>query len=259
MKSTLATTFAVLLFVLPAASVEPRQLEVKQSWPIDYATHHVQGLAATDDTFWITSVDRAAKAGWVYKVDRPTMRVARERQLTIGEQYHPGGVQLAAGKLWVPLAEYRPRSTSTILALNPNSLDTEATFTLDDHIGALAADGRGTLYAGNWDCRQIYVLSEDGTVKRKVDNPTPVAYQDFEYHDGLLWGGGRLREDSRSSAVVDVIDTSTWKLRDRYVLRGELKSSGSDFTREGLSKLGKSLFVLPEDGPRSTVYRFSLE
>jgi hypothetical protein len=167
-------------------------------------------------------------------------------------------MQLAGGRLWVPLAEYRAKSTSTILALDPTTLARQASFTVDDHIGALAADGRGTLYAGNWDCRLIYKLDEKGKVLEKVDNPTGVAYQDFELHDRMLWAAGRLKEDKKISPVVDVIDTSNWKLKQRYTLRGELRSGGTDFCREGFCKFGDDLFLMPEDGPKTTIYRFAL-
>jgi hypothetical protein len=241
-----------------AAAADPIALDLQESWPIDHATHHVQGLCVTADTFFISSVERATKSGFVYRVDRKTLRVEKEERIAIGDQYHPGGMQLAGGRLWVPLAEYRAKSTSTILALDPATLKTVTSFALDDHIGALAASGRGELLAGNWDCRVIYRLDEKGKVLDKVDSPTGVAYQDFELHDRLLWAAGRLKEDKRLVPVVDVIDTSNWKLQQRYTLRGELRSGGTDFCREGFCKFGDDLYVMPEDGPKTTIYRFAL-
>jgi len=253
-----ACACVVQLAAAPAQASEPIPLDVQQSWPIAHATHHVQGLAATDELFYVSSVDRATKSGFVYRIDRRTLKVDKERRLAIGDQCHPGGMQLAAGKLWVPLAEYRRNSTSTILALDPATLETVASFTFDDHIGALAADGQGTLYAGNWDCLTIYALSEKGKILTKVENPTGVAYQDFEFHAGQLWAAGRLKQDKKLLPVVDVLDAKTWKLAERYLLRGETLSGDNDFCREGFCKLGENLFVLPEDGPKSAVYRFAL-
>lgn len=244
-----------------ATEVPTTALEATQSWHIDHATHHVQGLAATDDWFWLTSVDRQAHAGCVYRVDRKTLRVEQQRQLALGEQFHPGGIQLAGNDLWVPLAEYRAHSTSTILRLDPNTLETRGSFGIDDHIGAIAADGRGTLYAGNWDCKQIITLSREGKILARTDNPTAVAYQDIEWHDGLLWAVGRVREPAPSRAftsVVDTIDPKTWKLVRRYTLSGRTRSGGSDFGREGFTKLGDSLLLMPEDGPNTTIYRFKI-
>ena len=85
-----------------------------------------------------------------------------------------------------------------------------------------------------------------------------MAYQDFEFHDGALWGTGRLKQDKTTLSVVDVIDTRTWKLAKRYVLRGKTRTGNDDFSREGFSKLDSALYLLPEDGPNSTVYRFAL-
>lgn len=233
-------------------------LEVAQSWHVDHPTHHVQGLCATEDTFWISSVERAAKSGYVFRVDRQDVRVVAERRLTIGDCYHPGGMQLVGDVIWVPLAEYRPRSTTKLLKLDSETLETLAELPIDDHIGALAADGEGNLYAANWDSRQIYRLDTNGQIHETIDSPTGVAYQDMELHGGLLYGTGRARIDGRTVSVVDVLDPGKWQLVARYELRGERRTGGGDFGREGLSKLGDSFYLMPEDGPHTTVYRFDL-
>jgi len=234
-------------------------LKVAESWPINHPTHHVQGLAVTDESFWISSVDRRAKVGWVIRVDRKSLKVVAERKLVKGAQFHPGGIQLTGNDLWVPLAEYRRRSTSTMLRLDAQSLETKHSFAIDDHIGGVAVDGQGTVYAANWDCREIYSFDEQGKLLQRVKNPTGVAYQDIEWQEGLLLGTGRIREGGRSLSVVDAIDPTKWRHVRRYRLLGKLRSGGNDFGREGFTKHGKNFFLLPEDGPHTTVYRFPLE
>jgi hypothetical protein len=95
-------------------------------------------------------------------------------------------------------------------------------------------------------------------VLERRDNPTGVAYQDFEYHDGRLYAAGTTKLDGQPTAVVDAIDVARWKLAARYALRGDVRSGGSNFCREGFCKFGESFYVLPEDGPHATVYRFAI-
>lgn len=243
---------------LPAAATNPVSLQVAEQWPIAHDLHHVQGLAVSDQSFWITSVDRRARRGFVYRVARDSLKVVAERDITLDRQIHPGGMQLAVDRLWIPLAEYRPRSTSTVLQLDPTSLETLGKFTLADHLGGAACDGRERLYAANWDARTIYVLDLQGKELERRDNPTGVAYQDFEFHDGRLYAAGSTKLDGEPAAVVDAIDVTNWSLAARYVLRGQVRSGGSNFCREGFCKFGGSFYVLPEDGPNGTVYRFAI-
>ncbi len=252
----------------PAPSaIKPVELKVAESWPINHELHHVQGLAVTDQWFWITSVDRRARRGFVYRVSRETLKVVAQRDITLDAQCHPGGLQLTADRLWIPVAEYRPRSTSTMLQLDPTSLETVDKFALADHLGGAAVDAGQRIYTANWDARTIYVLDMAGKEVERRDNPTGVAYQDFEFHDGKLYCAGSTKLDAAGStklagqptAVVDVIDVANWSLVDRYALRGALLSGGSNFCREGFCKFGDNFYLLPEDGTSATVYRFAVE
>jgi len=234
------------------------ELTASQSWPIEHPTHHVQGLAATDDTFWISSVDRAAKKGYIYRVDRSSGRVTLERDVTVGAQIHPGGMQLVGDELWVALAEYRPRSRGTVLRLNPATLEAVGSFPVEDHIGAIATDGREHVYVVNWDSRTIYTYDQSGKLLAETPNPTGTPWQDMEWHEGQLWCLGQTSLDGETRGVVEVLDVATWKPIRRYVLTGKPKSPRTTFGREGFTRLGADILVLPEDGPHSTVYRFPL-
>jgi hypothetical protein len=245
---------------LQAEEAPPIVLKSGDAWPLPHETHHVQGLCVDEDSYWITSVQREGKRGWIFRIDRKTGEIATQREIQRDAQYHPGGMQLVDGTLWVPVAEYRPRSTSTMLQLDPRTLKTKGSFAIEDHIGGAAADGKGRVFAANWDCRTIYVFDTQGNEKQKLTNPTGVAYQDFEWHDGHLWGTGQWKQpDKMPQAVVDVLDPFEGKLVQRYTLEGTLRSGGGNFAREGFCKLGAALFLLPEDGPRTTVYRFPLK
>lgn len=233
-------------------------LEVAESWHLDYPTHHVQGLCVSGEYFWVSSVSRADRAGWVYRFDRATLQRVVERNIADGELFHPGGMQLVGRDLWVPLAEYRPRSSARVLRLDANTLETKDSFDVDDHLGGAAYGGPRRLFAANWDARIVYRFDEEGNVIAPLPSTTGVAYQDMEYHDGQLWGVGQTRLDGRARAVVDVLDPATLQLQRRYVLEGMRRSGGDAFGREGLALFEGDIYVLPEDAPDTTVYRFPL-
>lgn len=261
-RGFIALTCALWLIVngvqCGAAGAEPEvRLQHGDSWRLEFPTYHVQGLCVTEVSFWLSSVDRATQSGWVFRVDRGTLSVEASRRLADGPRYHPGGMQLVAGNLWVPLAEYRPHSTSVVLRLDPATLETRATFPVADHIGAIAADAQGTIYAGNWDCRIIYLFDEQGAPKEKRTNPTGVAYQDFEWHAGRIWATGAVRQENQPVGVVDVIDPADWRLERRFTLAAR-DPPPKNFGREGFSKLGENLFVVPDDFPNTTIYGFPI-
>ncbi len=233
------------------------ELRPDQAWPLKIETHHVQGLCVDANTFWVSTVNRPQREGWLLQIDRATLHLQRKIRLVRRQQYHPGGMQLRGGKIWLPLAEYRPRSTATLLQIDAANLTIEQALPINDHVGAVAVDTQNRLYAANWDSRVFYVLQRppgSGAIKQ-VANPTGVAYQDIEWHDGYLYASGKHR---RLGPVVDVIDTDAWRLLKRYRLKGEVRSGGHNFSREGFCKAGAYFYLLPEDGPHSTVYRFPL-
>ncbi len=241
-----------------AAEPERQVLQVADHVHIVLDSHHVQGLAISTDSYWISSVERATRQGWIFKVARENNRLVAQRELVDGDRYHPGGMQLVDGAIWVPLAEYRPRSTTTMLRLSAETLETLDDFEVDDHLGAAAADDRGRVHAANWDARQIYTFDAEGQQLAVRDSPTGVAYQDMEWHDDHLWACGHLREGAKRAAVVDRIDLAAGQLVERYELRGTTATVGSNFSREGCAKLADELFLMPEDGPETRIYRFRL-
>jgi hypothetical protein len=215
------------------------------SWPIYHTHDHVQGLDVDRHWFWISAVDRRTKTGWIWRVDRRTLRTAAERNITQGALYHPGGLQVAGGSLWVPLAEYRPRSTSRVLELDPLTLAEHRSFAVDDHLGAVATDGRTFILGANWDARRFYRWTLTGQRIDAVDNPGPLAIQDLKWIDGKLYAGGLVERKCR----LEQLDPQTFA-----PVRSLRLPGGVCYTHEGMALFDGHFYFLPEDEPNSRIY-----
>jgi hypothetical protein len=226
-------------------------VELIRRIPLRFATYHVQGLDLTERFYFVTSVDRERKRAWLFKIDRQSDRLVSKMDLTDGPLIHPGGLQFDGEFLWVPNAEYRRESRTMIYGIDPNSLKICRSFPIDDHIGAIASDGKNHLYGVNWDAMHFYTWDFDGHQLNKVDSPTSMAYQDIKFCAGKLLCSGQ--KDGQS--VIDVIDPETWSLVKRIDLpRDRWKSN---LSREGMAFDG-NLYFLPDDGPDSHILIFAL-
>ena len=224
-------------------------LEPLGSNPLNFPTYHVQGLAVTEDFYYITSVDRDSGRGRLFKVDRNTLLLMEEKELTKGALIHPGGIEMDGVYLWIPNAEYDRDGPSEILALDPQSLEVSRTFSVDDHISLIASNGTDRLYGTNWDTVNFYAWDWDGNLIEIVTNPTDIAYQDCEFSDPYLICGGT--KNGGGFGTIDYIDPESWTV----VYRIEVGSTslGHRLTREGLSLFGDEVFLLPEDDPDSEI------
>jgi hypothetical protein len=246
-KATVAL-IQVCLLLVACGGGEPDCLEILDRQALQFPTHHVQGLAVTEDAYYVSSVDKENQQGWLIQIDRDSLALQVGKELTKGMLIHPGGMQMDGTYLWVPNAEYDEDGPTEILRLDPQTLKPVGSFFIDDHIGLVASDGTGKLYGVNWDARSFYIWDWDGNLIEKVDGPTRVKYQDCEFHDPYLVCGGQR---SRRRGTIDFIDPASWTVVDS-IAAGET-GSGHSLTHEGLSLLGETVYLLPEDGPNSEV------
>jgi hypothetical protein len=234
------------------ALLHSSHLKLLREVPLRFDTHHVQGLGLTEQFYFVTSVDPEQKRGWLFKILRRNGDLHSKMELTDGTLIHPGGVQFDGRYLWVPNAEYRRESRSVVCGLDPNSLEIRRSFPVDDHIGAVASNGKDRLYGVNWDAVHFYVWDFDGHRLNKVKSPTSMAYQDIKYLAGKLLCSGHKGNDS----AVDVIDPESWTLVKRVLLP---QSGGKHMlSREGMAFDG-NLYFLPDDGPDSLIMIFVLD
>lgn len=214
--------------------------------PLHAQLDHVQGIDTDGSVLWVSEVDRRARKGRLHEFDLETGRLKRSVDVTLGNQYHPGGIASDGASVWVPVAEYRALSTSTVLRLSKQDLAVIWKFPVADHIGAIAVDGE-KLYGANWDARQIYEWPSG----KSSPNPTGTRFQDMKVVNGVLLGAG-LRAgvgaiEWISLPGMELIHRLTAGRTDRGVL----------FTNEGMTVRGQTLYLLPEDGP-SRLFVFDL-
>ena len=228
-----------------------RDVVLIQQVPLQFATYHVQGLELTEQFYFVTSVDKEQKRGWLFKIDRQNANLNSKIELTDSTLIHPGGIQFDGHYLWIPNAEYKRESRTMIYGVDTNSLEIRTSFPVDDHIGAIASDGKNLLYGVNWDALHFYTWDFEGHQLNKVDSPTSMAYQDIKYFAGKLLCSGHEDDDS----AIDVIDPENWTL----VKRIDLPQDGwkNTLSREGMTFDG-NLYFLPDDGPDSRIMIFAL-
>lgn len=262
MRSGLFLLALAVLSVAAAPDRSDRAIEDARrigALALDGELFHVQGLALEHRRIWVTSVDEKNRRGYLHEFDRRTGKLLRRVDLTDGARYHPGGISIAGRSIWVPVAEYRPRSSAALVEVDAGSLAVRRTIPVADHLGYVAASDRH-LVAGNWDSRLIYVFDvETGARVRTVPNPSATRYQDMKFAGGHLVAGGAR---SLWSGTVDWIDWPSMQVR-RSLRAGAVGpirpiGRGGPYTGEGMAIEGRDLYVVPEDGP-SRMFHFRLD
>jgi len=140
---------------------------------------HPQGLCRWGDDWLVSTVLPGSGTGEVLVVAADG-EVVRRVDVTDGDCFHPGGfaVDSAGGRAgagspgcWVAVAEYRPRSTTTVMRLDAD-LATVESFRFDDHLGAICPLGDGTLFAVSWASRRWYRLDTVGHILEQRTTPS---------------------------------------------------------------------------------------
>lgn len=226
---------------------------------LDGELFHVQGLALERTRIWVTSVDEATHKAWLHAFDRRTGKFLRRLELTDGARYHPGGISISGGSIWVPVAEYRPRSSAILVEVDADSLEIRRRISVADHLGFVAASG-DTLVAGNWDGRLLYVFDlAQSAPPRIVPNPSATRHQDMKFVGDQLVAGGAI---TPWNGAIDWIDWPSLKVT-RTLRAGAIGpirpiGRGGPYTGEGMAIEGRDLYLVPEDGP-SRMFHFRLD
>ena len=184
--------------------------------PINFKTHHPQGMVKIGDTFFVSSVeitvppnrfpepkdgydrDTGQGAGHLFKIDAKG-NLLGSMKLGEGAMYHPGGIDYDGRHIWVPVAEYRPNSRAVIYRVDPQAMTATEVFRFGDHIGGIVhnTDDK-TLHGVSWGSRRFYkwTLGGDGKVTNADTPPetlrVPNRAHYIDYQDCHYLGGRRM-------------------------------------------------------------------
>ncbi len=239
------TTFTVLATAAPEAvfdGIAPNTFPPHQTLVVRGDVFHVQGLEIDDSFVYVSSVDTDTKRALLHKFSTGGTLVGTAA-LTDGPRYHPGGIAQDASSIWIPVAEYVRSGSTRIVRVDKTTLTAISSFTVPDHIGALAIKG-DRIYGANWDARHLYVWDIHGQLLQKVRNPTDVAYQDMKIVGDALVASGVMRH--QLTGAIDWLDADTLQPR-RRVLLGRTENWAL-WTREGMTIRDGKLFLMPHDG-----------
>lgn len=205
--------------------------------PLQFKTHHPQGMIVLGDRIYLSSVQTINKAkgegtGHLFEFNHEGRLLG---QVTLGEgaMYHPGGIDFDGERLWVSVAEYRPNSKSVVYTIDPKSLKAERIFEFEDHLGAVVFDRKNERLVGvSWGSRRFYswqMRNEDERWVPVVPN-SPTTWLNgshyIDYQDGQSIAGTSLglfsgvkglsrqtnRAGSYSLGGIELLDLSTGRV-----------------------------------------------
>ena len=214
-------------------------------------TAHVQGIDTDGVHLWVTSVERASRKGFLQEFAVADGHLERSIELQDGSRFHPGGIAADADSIWVPVAEYRPKSTAVIQQRDKRTLALRFQFVVPDHIGCVAVTPE-FLIGGNWDGRDFYVWNHQGKLLRIIPSTSGNSYQDLKFRAGQLVASGLL---AGGRGAVDWLDMLSMRVVKRLPLGNTDRSQ--PLTREGMTVFEDHLWLLPEDGD-SRLFVFEL-
>ena len=243
---------------------------------LDFPTYHPQGFARVGDRLFLSSVeileapvrypqpvngyDRTPGRGrghlFVLNLDG---ELQRDIVLGEGDKYHPGGIDAAAGSLWVPVAEYRPNSRAVVYRIDLRTLAVRAAFRVEDHIGGVVVDPvRQRIDGVSWGSRTLYSWTADGRQLARRPNPGHfIDYQDCAYAQKRTMLCTGITEYATAAGArfelggIAVVDTASGVARHEVPFQ-QYSSAGHVATRNPvhLETDGRTLrlWAAPDDG-----------
>ncbi|MEU8256361.1 DUF6454 family protein [Micromonospora inaquosa] len=177
---------------------------------LNFPTFHTEGIAFAGDRIFLSSVeiieptvkyptpqngyDRSPGKGigHLFVMDRQG-NLQKDLVLGEGDMYHPGGIDFDGTNVWVPVAQYRPDSSTIVYRVDTSNLRVHRQFEVTDHFGGVVLDKTtGHLVGNTWGSRRFAEWNASGKQLRTWDNENFfVDYQDCQYvpNGKMLCGG----------------------------------------------------------------------
>lgn len=151
---------------------EERYITARGDWTV--ATKSYNGTI-------INGTDRTAGAGYAHLeiYDGQGKRLVDATLTEPGDiEYHIGGIEYDGTHIWATLAQYRPNTTATIVAVDPSTLDYTPLYHYADHLGGIVHDVQThRLNTLNWGARNASIWQL--TASNGAINLTGSAYPNF--------------------------------------------------------------------------------
>ena len=171
---------------------------------LKFRTYHPQGLYKLGDKFFLSSVEvikiPQEGIGHLFVIDSKG-NLLEDVKVGQGTIFHPGGIDFDGKRLWIPVAEYKPKGRSIIYKYDPKTSKLEAAFTFNDHIGALAIL-KERIIGFSWGSREYYIWDKRGKLLKSGKTPFRfVEFQDAKNINGrfiFLSGIGKLQFSQNS-------------------------------------------------------------
>lgn len=250
--------------------------ELVERLQLDFPTHHPQGFAIVGDRILMSSVeiveptvkydvpvdghDRSPGkgVGHLFVLDRDG-ELLEDIELGAGDMYHPGGIDTDGEHAWVPVAEYRPDSSSVVYRVDLDSLEVEEAFRYDDHVGGVVRDTRtGRVHGVSWGSRRLFSWTPRGRLLTRGANPDHMLdYQDCAYAgDSTQLCSGITGLPGADGGSYELGGLALTSLRDGRVLHEvpfpRFSAAGHVATRNpvALEQAGSTLRLIaaPDDG-----------
>jgi len=231
----------ILLAVSASALFALNSSDARKILELQPVTHHVQGIDTDGTHLWVTSVDSAARKGFLHEFLLEDGRELRHIEVQEGDRFHAGGIATDRDSIWLPVAEYRANSSAVIQKRSKQTLALEFEFNVPDHIGCIAVTP-DFIIGGNWDSRDFYFWDHTGKLIRKVASQSGNAYQDMKFDSDRIVASGGL---PGAGGAIDWLDLPSIHLEKR-VTAGKT-DRGASLTREAMTVFKDELWLLPED------------
>lgn len=270
------------------------QWRLESSLPINFNTHHPQGMVKIGEEFYVSSVevttptkrfatpqngfdrDTGTGLGHLFKFDSKGNLIA-DLKLGEGTMYHPGGIDFDGKFIWVSVAEYRPNSRSIIYRVDPATMTATEVFRFADHLGGIVHNtDKHTLHAVSWGSRWFYRWTLDARGRMTNANIPPaklrqrnpsfyVDYQDCKYlgRGEMLCGGlsnyksGNTKFSLGGLELIDLANNrAIHQLPLELWTESGLPMTQNPFWMEPTER-GLRAYFMPED-QRSTMYVFEV-
>jgi hypothetical protein len=253
------------------------------------ARAHTQGLEVIDRDYYITArrEDVRPKRALLLRthVTATNWQVwdITPRDQSDSTLDHPGGMQSVGGRLWIPVAESKPKSHSLIRvfalpAIAPSQpLKSEFDFPVNDHIGAVAvSSSQNVILGANWDTESVYVWDMQGHLKLTLTGSAlalrglgaghaadrGIAVQDWKVMGVRLFASGLVRDSGiGSNASKSRLASFTHFLEpdfQRSVVNLPFHKN-TELAREAMAISNGTVLFLPEDlGVSNRIFRVAL-